>query len=51
MSLDAGPVHQHSSGDVKIRLFRSLFRGRGWRLSSQLRKQKGWPIGIFAGVR
>jgi len=29
MSLDAGPVHQHSSDDVKIQLFRKLFRGRG----------------------
>src|SRR5437870_4815082 len=28
MLLEASPVHQHSAADAKIRLFRSLFRGR-----------------------
>jgi hypothetical protein len=28
MLLEVNPIHQHSAADAKIRLFRSLFRGR-----------------------
>src|SRR5438046_2839875 len=50
MTIEAFLVHQHSSADAKIRLFRSLFRG--WDdVYPAIREPQNRKIRLCAGVR
>jgi hypothetical protein len=51
MILEATLVNQHSTADAKIRLFRSLFRGRDDVYPRRFREPKNREIGLRTRLR